>query len=120
MANPEGGNRPRSIRKRNLNAERVFCHFAHFRHFRVSRHFERLGALGASWRRLGAFWRRRGEVNFGGSGSGLEASGKRLEASGGLPGGFWECQEAYGEKSFFFDIFGKFSFLRFLLTIWKF
>ena len=106
MANPEGGNRPRSIRKRNLNAERVFCNFAHFRHFRVSRHFERLGALGGFWRRLGAFWRRRGEVNFGRSGSVLEASGRRFEASGGF-------REASGsarrhmERNHFFRHFWK-------------
>ena len=113
MANPEGGNRPRSIRKRNLNAERVFCHFAHFRHFRVSRHFERLGALRAFWRRLGAFGRGRGEVSFGGSGGVGEAFGGvggAFGGVGGLPGGFWECQEAYGEKSFFSSFLENFHF----------
>ena len=46
-------------------------------------------------------WGRFGSV---GEKSILQASGRRWECFGGvgeLPGGFWECQESYGEKSFF-------------------
>ena len=35
---------------------------------------------------------------------------ERFGGVGGLPGGFWECQEAYGEKSFFSSFLENFHF----------